>query len=327
MSLVVNPSENRPRLIIWEITCSCVLKNPSERHLTTQQCFSVLDSIAEISKPIIVLTSNYSYDNSCDPLDRPDIIDIILYGNSIGLKMIVETKGDKLTQDFRNVLRTIGTKCIRIVVDDKIKEDIENGYKKDAEFEDLNSLLDQLKSEGFEIQLGMNLKNFVEREVLFVVDFAVRKNAKGLYFHFKAEANKSKNYDNNDVIMWIAHQKRLLPDEMYFSPQCVKYGIKNVEDENEAPEIISKNPRITHWCLGGKTFAFINRAGQVQVCSSIKTVCGDLYKENFNFAKIWRNCEKFNLLRYYNFTCLQTQKNMNQPILKNTESKEMFEQA
>lgn len=325
MELTINPTDYRPRLIIWEIACSCLEGNSKIKSFSTKECFTIMDSIAEISKPIIVLASNYTENSKCDPLDRPDIIDILLYGNSIGLKMIVETSGEKLTPDLRNVLKTIGTKCIRILLNDQIKEDIENRFVKDDKFKRLDSLINHLKNDGFEIQLGIILKNFNARELLFIVDYAVEKNAKGIYFHFQNPKSSSKSkiisYNREDAIQWISEQKKLLPDQMYFSPQCIKYGIKHKEDIEE----IENTNKTAHWCLSGKTFSYINGKGEVQICNSVKNICGDLRKANLNFAQIWYNSELYNLLRNNNYSCLQTQMSMTKPITKSSELKQIYE--
>lgn len=325
MELTINPTDYRPRLIIWEIACSCLEGNSSIKKFNTKECFTIMDSIAEISKPIIVLASNYSENSKCDPLDRADIVDILLYGNSLGLKMIVETSGEKLTPDLRSVLKTIGTKCIRILINDHIKEDIESKFVQNEKFNKLDNLINQLKSEGFEIQLGIVLNSFNERELLFIVDYAVQKSSKGIYFHLQNPKSSSKlkkiSYNKEEAINWIANQKKLLPDDMYFSPQCIKYGIKHKEDEENA----ETTNHTTHWCLSGKTFAYINGKGEVQICNSIKNVCGDLRKTNLSFAQIWYNSEIFNWLRYNNFSCTETQISLTRPIPKSSESKEIYE--
>lgn len=316
----INTNDYKPRLIIWEIACSCYEGNNSIKNFTTQECFTIMDSISEVSKPIIVLSSNQSENSICDPLDRSDIIDILLYGNSLGLKMIVETSGEKLSHELMQILRTIGTKCIRILVDNQIKEDAENKFLQNEKYNKLNKLIGQLKKENFEIQLGIPLKNFNEREILFIIDYAILNNAKGIYFHLKNSKTRSnkQGYNKEDVIHWIAEQKKLLPDGMYFSPQCVKYGVKHQEDIEG-----DNHNRITHWCLSGKTFSYINGKGEVQICSSLKNICGDLRKTNLNFAQIWYNSDIYNWLRDNSFSCLETQNTVKKNIPKSTESREL----
>jgi AdoMet-dependent heme synthase len=322
------PFNYRPRLIIWNVSPKIdVVSEKNEIPLTTQECFAVMDNISEFSKPIMVLSTNSCEKLNNDTFDRADIVDLILYGNSLGLKMIVETCGQKLNQELRNVLRSIGTKSIRILIHDRVKESIENGFLKNKEFSELDQKLNELRADGFEIQLGITLDKFDERTVAFMIDYAVIKNARGIYFHLsedksKLEKNKSKsnkaankNVCREDIIAWIAKQKRLLPEEMYFSPQCIRYGFRHEEDildftQDHRAQINHTNtdhkPQIGHWCLGGKTFAYITNAGKVQICHDLKTECGDLRKNNYNFKKIWERSDVFKEIRNANFSCLQT---------------------
>lgn len=323
----LNPLVYKPRLIIWNISPKSTGGSRSNsKPLSIQECFSVMDSIAELAKPIIVLTTDSCRKLNNDSFDRPDIIDLILYGNSLGLKMIVETCGHKLTKDMRNILRTIGTKSIRVLLHDRVKESIDDGFFQSEDFSDLDQRLDELKADGFEIQLGLNSNNIDYRSIAFAIDYSVRKNAKGIYFHMsnnnslsgkniRPVRNTSSHIDKESIIMWIAKQKRLLPEEMNFSPQCVRYGIRHREDlqsdvsntENHNSFHHGIKPQIGHWCLGGKTFAYITNSGKVQICQDLPSECGDLRKCNYDFVEIWNKSKIFSDVRDSNFSCWQTQ--------------------
>jgi MoaA/NifB/PqqE/SkfB family radical SAM enzyme len=323
----LNPLVYKPRLIIWNISPKSTGGSRSNsKPLSIQECFSVMDSIAELAKPIIVLSTDSCRKLNNDSFDRPDIIDLILYGNSLGFKMIVETCGHKLTKDMRNILRTIGTKSIRVLLHDRVKESIDDGFLQSEEFSDLDQRLHELKANGFEIHLGLNSDVSDYRSIAFAIDYSVRKNAKGIYFHMsknnsvsgkniKPAKNTSTPIERESLIMWIAKQKRLLPEEMNFSPQCVRYGIRHREDlqsdvsntENHHSFHHGIKPQIGHWCLGGKTFAYITNSGRVQICHDLQTECGDLRKCNYNFVEIWNKSKIFSDVRNSNFTCLQTQ--------------------
>ncbi len=302
----INPILNfYPKLIIWELYNQTNSENINN-FLSTRECFSVMENIAEFSKPIIVLAGN-------DPLDRSDIVDIILYGNSLGLKMIVETDGKKLNQDLQNVLRTIGTKSIRIYLNDRIKESIEDGLEKTKKFSEIENIISSLKKDGFEIQIGIPVKDFDVRAAAFNIDYALRKKAKGIYFNLKDFSIKTKGkkkkehsgMDRSKIIEWIADHKKLLPNEMYFSPQCVRYGLKHIEDHGNYSKP-DQPPLFTHWCLGGKTFAYINIEGMVQICGGIEIECGNLREMKYNFHEIWNNSEVFSWLRNRSFSCPET---------------------
>ena len=60
--------------------------------LDTQASFHLLDQIAEVGKPIIILTGG-------EPLLRPDIFEIAQYGTNKGLRMVMAPNGTLVTDE------------------------------------------------------------------------------------------------------------------------------------------------------------------------------------------------------------------------------------
>jgi len=79
-----------PLLLIWETTQSCALacrhcradarpwRNTHE--LTTAEGYALLDDVKRMGTPVVVLSGG-------DPMNRPDLYELISYGSSIGLRM------------------------------------------------------------------------------------------------------------------------------------------------------------------------------------------------------------------------------------------------
>ncbi|MGA3093976.1 MAG: radical SAM protein, partial [Dehalococcoidales bacterium] len=80
------------QLVAWEITRSCNLscahcrasaqQGPYQGELTLDECFRLLDQIATVAKPIIILTGG-------EPLARPDFLRIARYAASLGLRVVL----------------------------------------------------------------------------------------------------------------------------------------------------------------------------------------------------------------------------------------------
>ncbi|HXY41202.1 MAG TPA: radical SAM protein, partial [Vicinamibacteria bacterium] len=78
-----------PFLVIWETTQSCALacrhcrasaqpgRDPSE--LTTEEGCRLIDQVAELGTPILILSGG-------DPVNRPDLTDLIRHGKQRGLR-------------------------------------------------------------------------------------------------------------------------------------------------------------------------------------------------------------------------------------------------
>ena len=91
-------------MVAWEVTRSCNLacvhcrasavRGPYEGELDTEKCKRILDEIAAVGKPVIILTGG-------EPLLRPDIFEIAAYGDEKGLRMVLATNGTLVTTQRR----------------------------------------------------------------------------------------------------------------------------------------------------------------------------------------------------------------------------------
>jgi radical SAM protein len=93
-----------PFLVIWETTQSCALvcrhcrasaqpgRHPDE--LTTDEGRRIIDEVADMGTPLLVLSGG-------DPVNRPDLLDLIRHGKSRGLRMAtIPAATDCLTRDL-----------------------------------------------------------------------------------------------------------------------------------------------------------------------------------------------------------------------------------
>src|SRR5271169_846346 len=92
----------RPRVIIWQLTPSHSGEGKKETQtLSQQESMLITESIARISKSIVVLTGN-------NLLQRNDLYDIVDYGHALGLKIILELEPEELTSEVLAKYRQFG---------------------------------------------------------------------------------------------------------------------------------------------------------------------------------------------------------------------------
>lgn len=304
-----NPREEEdffPRMIVWQLTKK---KSPGEPDaLATHECLLIIDSISRVAKPIIVITGK-------KVIERPDLFQIVEYGFALGLKIIIEVAPQDLTDELIEKFVIFGPKVFRILLDGAITEDMDTRFKQTAQFQTIENTIKKLKKAGYEIHLGSSIRNPDTRQLAFEHDFALQKSANGLYCHLAWDADlisdKEKIEETDQAIEQfiykIAQMKRLSPKGMYFSPQCIKYGLQDVprsaEENAGEPETHKVRVEWTHWCLAGKSFIFIGPTGSVQPCASLEAPCGELRENNYNFKDIWSNSEVLTKLRTDVLTC------------------------
>jgi MoaA/NifB/PqqE/SkfB family radical SAM enzyme len=110
----------------------------------------------------------------------------------------------------------------------------------------------------------------------------------------------------DEFIGKISELKPLVPNNMYCSPQCVKYVPFYPDEFPDVEFTFDDYPRWINQCLAGKSFAFINELGKVFVCSGMMEQCGDLRSNGYDFKEVWTDSDTFKELREHRWTCVQT---------------------
>ncbi|MBI3194051.1 MAG: hypothetical protein HYZ34_06220 [Ignavibacteriae bacterium] len=312
----VDQEDFRPRLIMWELEPS---KNGSATSgmlhtkietLNSDECMQTLESIARMAKPIIVFTGFHL-------LKREDMFSIIEFGHGLGLKMIIETPPEDITQEILRQFSMFGPRVFRISIDESIIEDMDTRFRRTQEFYTLERCIRLLKSAGYEIHLATTINLPHVRALAFEHDYAFRRAARGLYCHLnfnreKLPKGKQNEYTEEQIeefLEAIAKIKRYSPDNMYFSPQCVQYGYVGFSElsfETNSPLDKEKGFQWRHLCLAGKRFAYINAEAKVQLCSGLSANAGDLRMTGFDFQEIWESSDIFRELRDCSKSCRQT---------------------
>src|SRR5512143_3322134 len=112
--------EFKPRLIFWEVTKGCNLRcihcratatelsSPSD--LSTKAALDIIDQIAAVANPILVLSGG-------EPLFRSDIFQLARYATDKGLRVALATNGTLVTRDVARMIVDAGVKRVSISLD------------------------------------------------------------------------------------------------------------------------------------------------------------------------------------------------------------------
>ncbi len=143
--------KNDLRIIAWEITRTCNLScvhcraasvdKPYEGELTTREAFELLDQIARISKPIIILTGG-------EPLLRSDVFDIASYGSSLGFRMTMAVNGTLLSPEIAKRIKESGIQRVSISLDGANASTHDSFRQVDGAFDGAIEGINRLKEAG-----------------------------------------------------------------------------------------------------------------------------------------------------------------------------------
>ena len=110
-----------PFLVIWETTQACALacrhcrasarpeRDPEE--LTTEEGRNLIRQVKELGTPIMILSGG-------DPVNRPDLIELVRYGKEQGLRMAtIPAATDCLTRELVHSLKEAGLDQMAVSLD------------------------------------------------------------------------------------------------------------------------------------------------------------------------------------------------------------------
>lgn len=118
--------DQTPFLVIWETTRACDLackhcraEAVTRRHpleLTTEEAKQMMRDVRRFGRPLFVLTGG-------DPLKRPDTVELVRYGASIGLRMAMTPSGTPLmTPEILKELAEAGLSRLAVSLDGSTAE-------------------------------------------------------------------------------------------------------------------------------------------------------------------------------------------------------------
>jgi heme b synthase len=316
------------RMVAWEVTRSCNLAcghcrasavcGPYEGEFDTKKCLKLLDEIAAVGKPVIILTGG-------EPLLRPDIYEIAAYGDGKGLRMVLATNGTLLTREAAEKLIRSGIRRVSISIDgpDAESHDAFRGVP-DA-FAGAMKGIEAMKRAGLEFQINTTITQANLLQIREIHDLAHRLGSAAHHIFLLVPTGRAKEMADQEIgplayeetLNWFyeeglscAIQLKATCAPHYYRIFHQRRKERHGEDGKAArpasavlpdghPPLAGEGGQplhtMTRGCLGGSAFCFISHTGQVQPCGYLELDCGQVTDKGF--AEIWNESSVFRNLR------------------------------
>ena len=153
-----------PFLVIWEVTRACDLACKhcraeavtfrSKLELTTAEAKRLMDDVRRFGQPLFVITGG-------DPLKRPDIIELVAYGSSIGLRMAMTPSGTPLmTASILQELKDAGLSRLAVSLDGSTAS-IHDAFRQvDGSYEWTVEMLHEARRIGLTTQVNTTVSRY-----------------------------------------------------------------------------------------------------------------------------------------------------------------------
>ena len=150
----------QPFIVIWEVTRACQLacihcraeaiphRDPAE--LSTEEGRKILDDLAalETPRPMVVLTGG-------DPLERPDLAELVAYGSGLGLRVAVSPSvTPRLDRAAIAELHRAGAKAVSMSLDGATAASHDGFRRVEGVFDATRRAIDDIRSVGARLQIN-----------------------------------------------------------------------------------------------------------------------------------------------------------------------------
>ena len=300
------------RMVAWELTRGCNLacvhcrasadRGPFPGELSTNECLRVMDEIASISKPVIILTGG-------EPLLRSDIFDLAKYGTNKGCRMVMATNGTLITGEAIKAMKASGIQRISISLDGPDAETHDAFRKVEGSFKGSLQGIEMAKKGDLEFQINTTITQANLHLIPDILRLAVDLGAIALHIFLLVPMGRGKELKDQEIsgldyektLHWFYDQIDKVPLQLKATCAPHYYRILRQRAKKEGKKITPKEfglDAMTRGCLGGISFCFISHVGQVQPCGYLEVNCGNV--REMPFQEIWSSSEVFQRLRNIN---------------------------
>lgn len=303
------PEEAPLRLVAWETTRNCNLacrhcrasadNGPFAGELDTPAAFRLLDQIAELGQPIVILTGG-------EPLLRPDIFDIARYGTDKGLRMVMAPNGTLITPEHARRMVEAGIQRISVSLDGATAESHDSFRGVPGAFEGALRGIARAKEAGLEFQINTTISKLNLDQIPRIQALAVELGAVAHHIFLLVPTGRGKYLIDQEItaqeyeetLNWFYDQREKSPLQLKATCAPHYYRILRQRAREEGKSVTFQThglDAVTRGCLGGVGFCFVSHRGIVQPCGFLQVASGDVTRESF--ADIWRGSKVFLTLR------------------------------
>lgn len=295
----------RPIVLIWEVTQACELacehcradakpgRHPDE--LSTAEGKALLDDVRKFAEDQLVVLSGG------DPMQRPDLVELVEYGTDIGLTMTLTPSGtSSLTGDSIEELAAAGLSRMAVSLDGATADD-HDGFRGEAgSFEETLRAARAATEAGLPLQINTTVCAQTVDDLPAIAELVADLGTVLWSVFFLVPVGRGRILDPisprraEEVMAWL-HEFR--PD--------VPFGIKTTEaphyrrvglqmrggDTDEHPPGSKRRAGV----IAGDGFAFVSHTGDIYPSGFLPKAAGDVRTDDI--VDVYRNADLFEALR------------------------------
>ena len=283
-------------IVSWNVTNACNMfcdhcyreaGCKAEDELSTEEAKTLLEQIARAGFKIMIFSGG-------EPLIRPDILELVSYATSLGLRSVFGTNGTLITLEMAQKLKDAGAMGMGISLDSMDKKKHNEFRKFDGAWEGAVQGMRNCRAVGLPFQIHTTVMDWNNHELEAITDFAVAEGAVAHHFFFLVPTGRAKTIEAESLRAEQYEEtltrimKKQTEVDIELKPTCAPQFMRIAAQ-------MGVKTRFRRGCLAGTAYCIISPRGKVQPCAYLNMELGDVRETPFD--EIWKNNEVLNTLR------------------------------
>ena len=260
--------------------------------LNTEQCFSVVDQIAEVNpNAFLILTGG-------EPLLRPDIYDIIRYAADKKFMVVLGTNGTMINHENARKIKEAGAHGVGISIDSMVAEKHDKFRGVQGAWGNSTTAFDILNEVGVDFLIQMSVSDMNYKEIPDVVAFAEEKGAIAFNLYFlictgRGQGNTDISNEAYEQAMKLLYDQQVkYAGRLMINSKCAPQ-YKRVVYENDPDSVYQRT--YSGGCPAATHYSRITPEGNLTPCPFIEESVGNLKTDSFK--DLWYNSKLMRELR------------------------------
>ena len=320
-----SPTAAPLRLLFWEATAACnlacihcrrldVAHSIGKDDLTTQQALSMIRSLPETGRPILVFSGG-------EPLMRPDLFDLAAEATKIDLPIALATNGTIMNEQVAQRIVDVGFRRVSMSFDGPDAATHDRFRAIDGAFDASIHGFMLLRERGMSMQINTTVAKHNYDKLDQMYDLALKLGADALHIFMLVPVGcgmslteeimlKSDEYEK--ALNWI--YDRSLEGKIHMKATCAPHYFRVMRQRAKAdgrPMPVAAHPHrsmapqghgghpgghadmtaMTKGCLAGQAICFVSHTGEVFPCGYLPVTSGNV--KTTPFPTIWNDSPIF----------------------------------
>ena len=288
-----------PLVISWNITRKCNLKcshcyinatkEELREELTTEEAKCLMDQIADVSRPLLVLSGG-------EPLLRKDIYELIRYGAAKGFRMGLGSNGSLIEEDVAKKLKDAGVKTVSISLDSCVPEKHDDFRGVEGSWLRAVNAIKALKKNGILVQVNTTVTQANHGEIDEIMSLAEHLGVENFHLFFLVPTGRGTKLADISPAQYEGMIKstfaKTSKHRLNVKPSCAPQFMR-----------IAKNMGLDmrQWirgCIAGLYYCRVFPNGDITPCPYLPVKLGNIREKAF--SEIWFESDVFKNLRDFN---------------------------